>query len=446
VRSLFAAVIAFVAGCDGAITLEIAGDRPIPRALDAICVGVADTSESGGHHGQRYALTGELASLPQTLRIEPGDASSAHLWVRGDVGGAPVAWASTRTSFDGDVRLALEKCPLGHAGAPSPQGDAVGPADARLVASYGSGNLVLALGAESMIIDASGAQATASAGPPLPAGTLVAAIAIDVDGDCDDDVVLATDAEPPVVWRRDHGGFTPGAVIGTAPQAALAAADVNDDGAMDLVTGRGASLGLWYNDGSGQFVLDDEDLRAAGRVSAVSALALGDVNGDGNADLIVGQAGAPMTAWLGGINGGFDANDGVVPPVPLDALELTLADADGDAELDADLAVAVRGAAPKLYLSREGQLEDQSFLRLPRDPAPPAAHAIALGNWDASRCYPDAILAADAESVVLHGDKDAFTFDGALAAASDVVMIDVDEDGDLDAILATPEGVRWFAR
>jgi len=33
-----------------------------------------------------------------------------------------------------------------------------------------------------------------------------------------------------------------------------------------------------------------------------------------------------------------------------------------------------------------------------------------------------------------------------LGAANDVVMIDLDEDGDLDAVIATPEGVRWLAR
>lgn len=445
VRSFLAVVIA-VAGCDGAITLEIAGDRPIPRALDAICVGVADTNAGGGQHGQFYPLIGEQASLPQTLRIVPGEAGSAFLWVRGDRGGVPVAYATTRSDLGGDVRLSLERCPVGRSGMPAPVGGAIGPAGARLVASHGPGNFVLALGAEAAILDASGGGPTLLAAPPLPAGNVLAAIALDVDGDCDDDVVIASDGEPPIVWRRDHGGFTTGASIGTSPQAALAAADVNHDGVMDIVTGAGSSLALWYNDGRGQFALDPDDLRANGRVTSVRALALGDVNTDGNADLIVGQGGAPLTAWLGGMNGAFEENDGVVPPAPLDVAQLTLADADGDTDLDPDLAVAVRGAAPRLYIDREGQLEDQSFVRFPLDPAVPVANAIALGNWDDSRCYPDAIIAGDAEAMLLHGDKEKFLFEGALAGASDAVMIDLDEDGDLDAVLATPEGLRWFAR
>jgi hypothetical protein len=443
VRSYFAVVV-LVASCDSSITLEVAGDRPIPRALDAICVGIADTDESGGHLGQLYPLVGELASLPQTLRVAPGGASSAYLWVRGDRGGVPVAYSIARTGFEGDVRIALDRCPVGRSGVPSPMGAPVGPGGARLVASHGSGNIVVALGAEAVVIDAQGSKVTAVAGPPLPAGNVVAAIAADVDGDCDDDLIIATDAEAPIVWRRDHRNFTPGAPLSSGPQAALAAADIDHDGDVDLVTGIGATLSLWYNDGAGQFTLDDEDLKAAGRISSVRALALGDVNTDGNADLIVGQAKAPMTAWLGGTNGLFEPNDGVVPPAPLDVASFALADADGDPDLDPDLAVAVKGAPMKLYIDREGQLEDQSFPRLPQ-PAPMAS-AIALASWDAGRCEPDAIVAGATESVSLHGEPDAFTREETLDAATDVVMIDLDEDGDLDAVLATPEGVRWLAR
>ena len=442
VRSLFAVVVVAVASCDSAITLEIAGDRPIPRALDAICVGIADTDEDGGHLGQLYPLTGELASLPQSLRVEPGDAGSAHFWVRGDRGGAPVAWASTRSDFSGSVRLPLERCPVGRAGAPSPSMP-MGPADAKLVASHGSGNIVVAFApTEAVIIDTTGA----TPGPPLGAGTFVAAVAIDVDGDCDDDLVVATSAEAPIVWRRGHRNFELGEPVGTGPQAALAAADIDRDGDMDLVTGGGASLSLWYNDGAGRFTFDDEDLRAAGRVANVRALALGDVDVDGDADLIVGQASQPLRAWLGGPSGAFEANDGVVPPAPLDVAELALADADGDPDLDPDLSVAVRNGPAKLYIDREGQLEDLSFVRLPRDPAPLRASAIAIGNWDDGRCEPDAIYAGDPETVLLRGGKEAFTKEGALAAASDVVMIDLDEDGDLDAVVSTVEGVRWLAR
>nr|MDQ3367205.1 VCBS repeat-containing protein [Myxococcota bacterium] len=166
--------------------------------------------------------------------------------------------------------------------------------------------------------------------------------------------------------------------------------------------------------------------------------------GDTNPDLVVGQAGGPLAAWLGepGGTGSFLPADAVVPPVPLDVVALTLADADGD--FDPDLAVAVRGAGMRLYVDREGHLEDQSFVRLPQ-PAPRAT-AIAFGGWDTG-CEPDAVIAAATESSALRGEPGgALVADAAGPGASDVVMVDLDDDGDLDAVLATPEGVRWFAR
>src|SRR5205085_5260662 len=108
-------------------------------------------------------------------------------------------------------------------------------------------------------------------------------------------------------------------------------------------------------------------------------------------------------AWLGGTGGAFEANDGVVPPVPLDVLRFALADADGDVDLDPDLAVSVKAAPMRLYIDREGQLEDQSFVRLPQ-PAPMAT-SVALGGWDGGRCEPDAIVAG-AASLALHGEAD----------------------------------------
>ncbi|MBA3454859.1 MAG: VCBS repeat-containing protein, partial [Deltaproteobacteria bacterium] len=311
-----------------------------------------------------------------------------------------------------------------------------------LAASHGAGGtLIVAAGATVDVLDARSGSLVALPAPPAAAGTVVAILAFDLDGDCDDDLVLATAGAAPVLWRRDGVTFTELGALGSSSIAAVAAADVEHDGDLDLVTGGGAQITLWLNDGAGNFARKDGAIVMPGRVTAVSAIALGDLDGDGHADLVVGQAPGPLRAWLGS-TGLFNPADAAVPPVPLDVVRLVLADADGD--FDPDLAVSVRNAPLRLYVDRDGALEDQSFVRLPQ-PAP-ITSAIAVGGWDAG-CEPDAVVASVAGGPALRGTADGILIaDGEAPPASDVVLADIDDDGDLDALLAGATGVTWLAR
>lgn len=432
-----------LAACSDAVTLEIAGDRPVPTAIDALCVGIADVDASGGQFGSPYRLEGDLASLPQTLRVEPGSAGEAWAWVRGDRGGVPVATAAARVDFGDDVTLSLDRCVRGAGGAPSVIGDPAGPPTARLAASQGQGGtLVIAAGSSASILDArSGSLVAVDA--PAPNGVVLDVIAADLDRDCDDDIVLVIEGAAPLVWMRDGATFVEGGRIGTMAMTSVDAADVDRDGDVDLVTGGGGTLVLWRNDGAAGFTQDDIALSSSGRATDIRAIALGDLDGDGSTDLVVGQRSQPLVAWLGEPDGTgtFRPSDAVVPPVPLDVASLALADVDAD--FDPDLAVALRSGPMRLYIDRDGRLEDQTFVRMPQPT--PSAVAIAIGGWD-NGCEPDAILAS-ATSTFLRGTPTGeLTADADAPPATDAIYADIDDDGDLDALLSTPEGVVWLAR
>lgn len=428
-------------GCGGAVTVTVDGDRAVPAELDAMCLAVADRDLGGGHVGRSYRLVDRLARLPQTLAVEPGDADAATAWVRGARGGVVVASARTELDFGGDVTLRLDRCPAARPGAIAAGGEVAARAGI-VVASMGQGGAV-AVGIEpagATLLDVRGGELVAE---DLPGAGGDAAIAFDADGDCDDDLAIGRSGGV-AIFRRDRRGFAEAATL-AGPGVALAAADVDYDGDVDLVGAGGTQVVLWRNDGTGGFSTDAGAVDTRGQIADATALAAGDLDGDGHTDLLVGQRGAPPRALLGDPagSGALTHAAAVFPPVALDVAAIAVADVDGDLDLDA--MVAVRGAPLRVYVNRAGLLEDQSFLRLPQ-PAP-AALAIAVGDWDGD-CLPDAVIAGAASAALRGGAGGAFTSESGagVADASAAALTDLDDDGAPDVVVGGAGTARWFHR
>jgi hypothetical protein len=141
---------------------------------------------------------------------------------------------------------------------------------------------------------------------------------------------------------------------------------------------KGAPNRVYFNTGSGQMLDSGQSLGAAESY----ALALGDLDGDGDLDALLGNLdGAEI--WLnqggaqGGMPGQFALSDQRIDNRFVHSVEL--GDVDGDGDLDALLEVASRrGYTPQLWLN-DGHA---AFTRHTQNLEIPAMQAYALGDVD----------------------------------------------------------------
>jgi len=450
VLALLAACVVCVGCDDDAVVVEIRTDLTIPGELDGLCIEVS--ARGATPFARRYVLGGtEVPALPATLTVLPGAGSAPVATARGYRDGREVLRARTPLSFSGvsHAALGLLRCVPAAGVSTLAVRDEVSATGAHIEILFGRGRahlvVIEASAVRVLVSDGAALMPEVTGAPPVVPAGVRALAAADVDGDCDDDLVVVTDAAA-LLWRHDgRGGLTAEALPG-AGLGAAALGDVDGDGDADLVLAGGARVRLLVNDGAGRFS------EAAAAITPMptdaTALDLGDFTGDGALDLIIGQGGAAAAPARAYVNDGAghlagQASAAYLPETPLSTRAVSLADLDGDGDLDAVLA-GLGGA--HLYVNRgSGRFDDRSFERLPV--ASDDLAAAVSGDLDGD-CLPElALTRSGAATSLLTG-----TGTGALAPAtlapresSRARIADLDGDGLRDLVLAGAANVTWVA-
>jgi len=283
----------------------------------------------------------------------------------------------------------------------------------------------------------------------------VAAAAADFDGDGATDVASAGRSDK-VAWYRNVGGPGPNFVevpISSAVGGASAIQAVDFDGDLDFdLVSAGAESGLvaWHaNDGTGSFV----DLPISASEDGVQAIHVADIDADGHLDVLTALPDADTVAWL--------QSDGASPPAFTRRIVVDDAEgADGasavhagDVDGDGDLDVVVASAEDDTVAWFENVLGATPFPRHDVSKLAVGASAVLAVDLDADGDV-DIVEGSAGDATLAWWQND-----GAAApmfqeriitqvapGVSSVLAYDLDDDSDLDLVAAAPGNgsLFWF--
>lgn len=232
---------------------------------------------------------------------------------------------------------------------------------------------------------------------------------------------------------------------GVEHTTSIALGDLDKDGDLDLLFGNGRHLEetdwIYSNNGHGGFYAR----RALGtEADPTYGIALGDLDGDGALDVVVANdAGDPSVSYRNDGRGNFTWL-GNIGRAAVARRAVALGDLDGDADLDV---ILVGLAQDHIYLNENRGLKWTERALGSRDGAGARATSVAVGDVDGDKDL-DIVLPGRYEApsnVYLNDGKAGFSEARPFGASADdttaVALADIDGDEDLDIVAA-----NWQAR